>query len=162
MASEQGQGTTFQLYWPTVEERLPPSDGVHAGDRTLTGSETVLLVEDEDLVRDLAVDILRDVGYTVLEARDGRDAILKCRQHAGPIDLLITDMVMPGMNGKELSDLLLSFRPDMRVLYMSGYTDHASLHQDVWENHASFLQKPFTDLTLTQKARDVLDAAQGE
>ncbi len=161
VSSEPGRGATFRIYWPRIAGKALPSEIPPAAAGALTGSETVLLVEDEPLVRDLAADILRETGYTVLRARDGREAVTVCRDHNGPIHLLLTDVVMPEINGKKLADLLLSIRPDMKVLYMSGYTDHASLHQEVWENIVSFLQKPFTESSLTHKVRDVLDAAKG-
>jgi DNA-binding NtrC family response regulator len=139
-------------------EEVATPEPAAASSRPLTGSETVLLVEDDLYVRDFAADILREAGYTLLEAPNGHEAVTHCREHVGPIHLLLTDVVMPEMNGKDLADRLLSLRPEMKVLYMSGYTDHASLHREVWENIASFLQKPFTEQALTQRVRDVLDS----
>jgi len=158
VSSQPGEGTTFRIYWPGTDQQPDPSELSAQAAGSVRGSETVLLVEDEHPVRDLAADILRDTGYTVLEAPDGPEAVRICRNYGGQIHLLMTDIVMPTMSGKDLADLLLSIRPEMKVLFMSGYTDHASLHREVWDNLVSFLPKPFTDTSLTRKVRDVLDA----
>jgi CheY-like chemotaxis protein len=123
--SEPGSGATFKVYFPTADRAvvahasLPPSEG-----RTLCGSETILLVEDEEQVRAVAHTILRKYGYNVLEAQDVDDAFLLCEKHTAAIHLLVTDVVMPRMSGRQLAERLLKIRPGMRVLYMSGYTDH--------------------------------------
>jgi len=122
------------------------------------GTETVLLVEDEDTVRTLAREILGMNGYTVLEARHGREALLISEAHRGPIHLMLTDVVMPEMNGRELADRLHPLRPGTRVLYMSGYTDNALGLRGVLEERIAFLQKPFTPEILSRKIREVLDA----
>jgi hypothetical protein len=121
-------------------------------------TEVLLLVEDEDGLRDLAREILQLHGYTVLEARHPGEALLIGERHAGPIDLLVTDVVMPQMSGRELADRLGPLRPGMKVLYMSGYTADAIGHHGVLEPGTAFLPKPFTPDALTRKVREVLDA----
>ncbi|OGP94641.1 MAG: hypothetical protein A2157_11295 [Deltaproteobacteria bacterium RBG_16_47_11] len=155
--SEPGKGTTFKIYLPRVDE--PPEEvgqkGVKEG--LPRGSETVLVVEDEEEVRKLAVQILRRQGYTVLEASQGNEASHICEQHKGPIHLMVMDVVMPGMNGRELAKSLEPHHPEMQVLYMSGYTDNAIVHHGILEKGLSFLQKPFTLEGLLRKVREVLD-----
>jgi DNA-binding NtrC family response regulator len=123
----------------------------------LRGTETILLAEDEEMVRKLARQVLEMYGYRVLEAANGGAALLICERHDEPIHLLITDVVMPEVSGRELSDRLSQLRPDMRVLYMSGYTDDAIVHQGVLDEGANFIQKPFAPDTLARKVREVLD-----
>jgi len=158
--SEPGQGTTFKIYFPRVQEPpagLPPRDQVGFLPR---GTETILLVEDEVLVRSLATQILRDQGYTVLEATNGEEALQIVQQQEGqPIHLLLTDVVMPQMGGKALADRLRATRPGLKVLFASGYMD-----EEVWDLGVSdlgigFLQKPFTPGALARKVREVLDAS---
>ena len=122
------------------------------------GSETILLVEDDAGVRKLAKTILQTHGYTVLEAAQGEDALRLSGQHEGLIHLMVTDMVMPEMSGRELAERLKPLRPNMKVLLMSGYTDKAMLHHGEMDPGAAFLQKPFTPQTLARKVREVLDA----
>jgi len=122
------------------------------------GTETVLLVEDVDTVRALAREILRLNGYTIIEARHAREALLLSEAHRGPIHLMLTDVVMPGMTGGELARRLRTQRPATRVLYMSGYTDDAIFRRGVLEDEVAFLQKPFTAAVLSRKVREVLDA----
>jgi len=156
--SEPGHGTTFKIYLPRVEEQL---DTFHALDETDSfprGGETVLLVEDDPSVRDLALRLLRQQGYTVLEAANGVEALHVAQEHGGEkIHLLLTDVVMPQMGGKELADQLKIFRPDVKVLYTSGHTDDAIVHHGVLEPGTHFLQKPFSLKTLSHKVREVLD-----
>jgi CheY-like chemotaxis protein len=156
--SEPGQGATFTIDLPRVDAPadLPadpriPSAAPH-------GSETVLLVEDELEVRGLARDILQQQGYTVLESADGDEALRVAREHVGPIHLLVTDVVMPLMGGRELADRLRAGRRETKVLYVSGYTNDAILHQGVSETGTAFLPKPFTASALAHKVRQVLDA----
>jgi PAS domain S-box-containing protein len=157
--SEPGHGTTFKVYLPRVEQpaEAPEADtGPVAPPR---GSETVLLVEDEADVRALAARALRSSGYTVLEAADGVEALTAAEEHAGPLHLLATDVVMPGMGGRELAERLLALRPGTRALYLSGYTDDAIVRHGVLEPGFAFLGKPFTPATLARKVREVLDAS---
>ena len=122
------------------------------------GSGTVLLIEDEDIVRELTSVLLEERGYVVLEAIGGEEAIILGREHEEPIDLLITDVVMPTMSGKEVAEQLRKIHPEMNVLFMSGYTDEAIVQRGVIDSDIAFIQKPFSERTLTQKVRDVLDA----
>jgi two-component system, cell cycle sensor histidine kinase and response regulator CckA len=158
--SEPNQGTTFKVYLPQVEVSIPsnnqPSQVPIPSSR---GSETILLVEDEDSVRKLAHHILLNEGYRVLEAPNGEEALQVSEGYAGPIHLLLTDIVMPGgMSGRQLADCLSALRPQMKILYMSGYTDDAIVHHGVLDADLAFLQKPFTLNTLMYKVREVLDA----
>jgi len=154
--TELGQGATFKIYLPRVTGRAvpltPPSVAVPS-----RGSETILLVEDEDEVRRVAMRILTANGYSVLEARDGKEALEIAAAHSGPIHILVTDVVMPGMNGRELATLLHLKRPEMPALYVSGYTDHAIVRNGQLEPGLAFLQKPFTPDALARKVREVLD-----
>jgi GAF domain-containing protein/CheY-like chemotaxis protein len=153
-----GRGTTFHIYLPRAEERAAaPSVGA-APDPAPRGTETILLVEDEEGVRELARDILRAHGYTVLEARHGGEALLTCERHPGPIALLLSDAVMPQMSGRELAARLAPLRPEMKVLYISGYTDDATVRHGVLDSSVALLQKPFTPDMLLRKVRDILDA----
>jgi len=122
------------------------------------GTETVLLVEDEPMVRNYARHILQANGYTVLEASGGQEALDAAQQHKGPIHIMVTDVVMPGMNGREAADRLAPLRPDMKVLYISGYTEDQIVHYGVLEGVA-FLQKPFSRAALLNKVREVLNLA---
>jgi CheY-like chemotaxis protein len=123
------------------------------------GTETILLVEDEDTVRLLVGDVLKEAGYTVLDAGNGSAALLLASEHAGPVHLLITDVVMPEMGGRQLVERLTPLRPDLKVLYLSGYTDDAVVRHGVLQAEVAFLQKPFTMAALTSKVRQVLDTA---
>jgi hypothetical protein len=154
--SEPGRGTTFKVYLPRVEgpaESILPT----APPATLRGSETVLLVEDDDQVRAVAGGILRRHGYRVIEAHEGGEALRLAGEHAGTIRLLLTDVVMPGMSGTELARQLAQKCPAMRVLFMSGYTDDSIVRHGVLEASMAFLQKPFTPEVLTRRVREVLD-----
>ncbi len=155
--SEPDHGTTFKVYLPRVDA---PADVVHVtiAPATLRGSETILLVEDEDQVRAVARGILVRSGYDVMEARSGGEALLMCEKHPGVIHLLLSDVVMPQMSGAELAKRLASERPSMKVLCMSGYTDDSIVRHGVLDANFAFLQKPLTPETLTRKVREVLDA----
>jgi two-component system, cell cycle sensor histidine kinase and response regulator CckA len=155
--SEPGRGTTFKVYLPRAEEATPTARPAPDLLKVLGGNETVLLVEDEDTVRALSRLVLQSNGYTVLEARNGQEAVWVAQQHQGPIHLLVTDLVMPRMSGRQLADLLAQPRPQMRVLFMSGHTDEALLRHGVVEGSVAFLQKPFHPTALARKVREVLD-----
>jgi len=158
--SEPGKGTTFKIYLPLVEENaeLPRPDS--APDESLCGAETILLVEDEEMVRALAQAILERYGYTVLAAKHVNDALRIAQDGPKAIHLLLTDTIMPGMNGQELAAQVLAIRPEMKVLYMSGYTDKVFTSTAAWKPGTAFLQKPFIPKTLGHKVREILAAPQ--
>jgi PAS domain S-box-containing protein len=156
--SEVGQGTTFKVYLPRVDEGAEEYSRRSESEETFEGAETILVAEDEEMVRKLAVQVLVMHGYQVLEAANGGAALLICERHKEPIHLLITDVIMPEMSGRELADRLAQLRPEMKVLYMSGYTDNAIVHQGVLDEGANFIQKPFPTNALSRKVREVLDA----
>ncbi|OGK80696.1 MAG: hypothetical protein A2X53_12895, partial [Candidatus Rokubacteria bacterium GWA2_70_23] len=155
--SEPGQGTVFRVYLPRVDEpadRLaPPSTGAEARG----GQETILLTEDAVDLRALAREVLTRRGYQVLDAADGADALALAERHPGPIHLLLTDVVMPRVSGRELAEKLAARHPAMKVLYMSGYTDDAVLRHGVLRSEVAFLQKPFGPGALARKVREILD-----
>ncbi len=156
--SEVGQGTTFKIYLPSVQgnaERIKTDTVV--SDLSV-GVETVLLVEDEEVVREMAMEILQECGYHVLQAKDGHEALQLAGQHDGEIHLMLTDVVMPRMSGRELSEQLTPLRPETRVLYMSGYTDDAIVHHGVLDEGTAFIGKPFSMHALARKVRETLDA----
>jgi two-component system cell cycle sensor histidine kinase/response regulator CckA len=156
--SELGHGTTFKIYLPRSEEETDAQPRPEVAGSLPRGNETVLLVEDEPLVRGLASRVLREQGYRVLEAANGVEAKHVVQMHAGEkIHLLLTDVVMPGMNGRDLAGNLESLLPKMKVLYMSGYTDQAIVHHGVLEKGMNYIEKPFTVDALACKVREVLD-----
>jgi PAS domain S-box-containing protein len=155
--SEPGKGSTFKIYLPRVDEPLEERREKFLGNELLRGSETILLVEDEEEVRKLAVGVLERQGYKVLAARDGDEALLICKRHQDSIHLMLTDVVMPGMNGHEVAKRLESLHPETKVLYMSGYTDDAIVLHGVLMEGVNFIQKPFTVDALTTKLREVLE-----
>ena len=157
--SEPGRGTTFRIYLPRVDAAAPAADRAGRPAAPAGGTETILLVEDEEGVRELARDILRASGYTVIEARNGPEALLLGEHHQGRIDLLLTDVVMPRMSGRELAERMGPLRADLSVLYMSGYTDDAVIRHGVLGADTAFLQKPFTPAALVQRVRETLDLA---
>ncbi len=156
--SEVGQGTTFKIYLPCVEGTVEQEKIVAKHGELAAGVEIVLLVEDEAVVREMAMEILVECGYAVLEAKDGTEALQLARQHAGEIHLMLTDVVMPRMSGRELAEQLALFRPEVKVLYMSGYTDDAIVHHGVLDEGTAFIGKPFTMEALAKKVRETLDA----
>ena len=155
--SEPGHGTMFKVYLPPSSSAATDAPAGAGGD--LLGSETVLLVEDEDAVRALAREVLRRHGYVVLEARHGVDALRVVERHQDNIHLMVTDVVMPHMSGRELAERLATVRPAMKTLFMSGYSDHALMPGDLAPG-ASFLQKPFTPEVFARKVRAILDSDQ--
>jgi len=154
--SEPGQGTTFKIYLPSIDEEISSSEGQTA-QVAVGGAEVVLLVEDDEGVRALGRRILERYGYTVLEARDGHDALRIAGQYPQRIDVLVTDMVMPELSGREVYQRLSPARPGLRVLYVSGYTDDDIVRRGLIEATAAFLQKPFTAMHLAGAVRAVLD-----
>jgi CheY-like chemotaxis protein len=158
--SEPGQGTTFKLYLPRDFSGSTTVTGSRlAAVPTLsTGNETILVVEDEEGVRDVAKRILREAGYKVLTAASPDDALLACQAHKGKIDLLLTDVVMPQMSGRLLAERVALARPGIKVVYMSGYTDDAIVHQGTLDPGTNFVAKPFSAADLTRKVLEVLDS----
>jgi PAS domain S-box-containing protein len=154
--SEPGQGATFKIYLPGVREELPSAPKKPVPAPAVIGSETVLLVEDEEGVRTLTRHILQTSGYTVLEARHGLEALQVSEQQSGPIHLMVTDVVMPEMNGPQLARRILQLRPSLKVLFLSGYTDSTLLHNGLLDASRNFLQKPFAPEDLKSKVREVL------
>jgi CheY-like chemotaxis protein len=156
--SEPGRGTTLKIYLPRIEETVKSIGPMDASQKSLEGSETILLVEDEEVVRTLACTILQKNGYTVLEAANGEEALrLAQGQNTHPIHLMVTDVIMPGISGPELAKQLTPLHLEMKVLFMSGYTDNAVIHHDILEPGMPYLQKPFTPDGLARKVRKVLD-----
>jgi two-component system, cell cycle sensor histidine kinase and response regulator CckA len=160
--TEPSVGTSFRIYLPRVDEPAPePARGEAAPlDARAAGDETILLVEDEAIVRRLVAEILEDAGYTVLQAGDGNSALELVRRHQGALDLLVTDVVMPGMSGRDVATAISSLRPGLEVLYMSGYTDSAIVKHGALDPETAFLQKPFSADDLTRKVRSLLDVSE--
>ncbi|MES1174222.1 MAG: PAS domain S-box protein [Myxococcales bacterium] len=159
VSSVLGRGTTINVYLPMVDQAAiitAPEAPPHC--TKLQGSETVLLVEDDLALRVLARTILGRYGYNVLDAQSGGDAFLLCEQYASQIHLLLTDVVMPRMSGRQLAERLLAVRPDMKVLYMSGYPDDAVVRNGIFYSNLAFIQKPITPEALARKVREALDA----
>jgi CheY-like chemotaxis protein len=157
--SELAVGTTFTVYLPRIAGEPLRPDGLAPGPTEAKGTETILLVEDEHAVRELARRFLELHGYRVLSAANGPEALRISREQGPPIHMMVTDVVMPRMSGRELALQLASERPDMKVLYMSGHTEDAIVHHGVLEPGVEFLQKPFTRQTLVSRVRQILDAA---
>jgi len=155
--SERGQGTTFKIYLPRVDEPLEELKERLVKEEFPQGKETVLVVEDEEAVRQLAVRILKRQGYTVLDTPDGDSALVICEERKEPIHLILTDVIMPGMSGRQLVDRCSQVRQDFKVLYMSGYTDNAIVQHGVLVEGINYIQKPFTVDALARKVREVLD-----
>lgn len=155
--SEKGLGTTVKIYLPVADETVDATGPSPQTTSSKQGTETLLLVEDEEQVRNLASRILSAYGYTVIEAADGQSALGLIQENQASIHLLITDVVMPRMSGRQLADQMPSTHPGIKVLYMSGYTDDAIVHHGIVDADIEFIQKPFTPAALAQKVRDVLD-----
>jgi PAS domain S-box-containing protein len=154
--SEPERGSTFKIYLPVADQQETEKAAEPDTAKALTGSETILVVEDEKIVRDLVCRTLEASGYAILKAKDVYDALRIAKGHADEIDLLITDIVMPGMNGKELNERMTKVIPDLKVLYMSGYSDNVISHDGFIDDGVKFLQKPFTIGDLTARVRDAL------
>jgi two-component system cell cycle sensor histidine kinase/response regulator CckA len=155
--SEPGQGSVFKIYFPRVTAEMEAATPSQGAEVTPEGHETILLVEDDDGVREIAGRILRGSGYQVLPARDGQEAIEVCQSYQGTIHLMLTDVVMPGINGRDLSIRLTGLRPEMKVVYMSGYAESNII--DLLDRDNSFIQKPFEARVLTRKIWKLLNAA---
>jgi CheY-like chemotaxis protein len=154
--SEPGHGTTFKVYLPRIDGGAQPTAEEVSQAEIPRGSETVLVVEDEPVVRSLTCDVLRACGYTVLEASRGEEALIELSRQSGTVHLMITDVVMPGMGGAELAERVRALRPETRVLFISGYADTAMAGRGLLESGAAYLQKPFTPRDIARKVRDVL------
>jgi PAS domain S-box-containing protein len=157
--SEPGHGTTFKIYLPRVEAPVGLPSAKAAPSPPRGGTETIVVVEDEEHVRALVCQILDGRGYTVLDARNGHEALDLCARHQGPIHLMVTDVVMPLMSGRDLAERVVRTRPELKILYVSGYTDNVIAHHGVLKKGFALVQKPFTAETLARKVREVLDAA---
>jgi PAS domain S-box-containing protein len=157
--SAPGQGSTFMIYLPRVEESVAEPERRPMERSVVAGSEVILLVEDEDNIREPATEILESHGYVILPARHGAEALQIANRHAGEIHLMVTDVVMPQMSGSRLAEALRASRPEMRVLYISGYPEDAIAHHGVLEPRHRFLQKPFPPGILLQTVRELLDGS---
>ena len=155
--SEVGQGATFKVYLPRLRQPVQAEAAAPASCTLDRGTETILLVEDEDMVRQVARRILEMHGYTVLEAASGPDALLVSQKTQGPIHLMLTDVVMPGMSGGETAERLQAQRPELKVLFMSGHTENSIVHHGVLDPGVAFIQKPFRSDLLVHKVRQMLD-----
>jgi CheY-like chemotaxis protein len=158
--SEPGHGTTFKVYLPRAEAAVSSTPDTSHRNRRV-GEETILLVEDDDEVRNVATRILRKNGYRVLEASNGAEALRVCEAEEVAVDLMITDIVMPEMGGTELAGRLRETQPDARILFTSGYTEDAAVRQSFLDPGEAFIEKPFTPASLAKKARQILDIAKG-
>jgi two-component system cell cycle sensor histidine kinase/response regulator CckA len=156
--SEPGQGTCFRVYLPRSEGPQAPVTATPPPSPPRRGTETVLVVEDDPAVRTLMQTILRRQGYSVLEGSNGGDALLICEQYGGRIDLLITDVVMPRMNGRKLAQRLTTIRPELKVLFVSGYTEDTIVHHGILDAGIAYLPKPILPEALARKVREVLDS----
>jgi two-component system cell cycle sensor histidine kinase/response regulator CckA len=156
--SELGQGSTFKVYLPVTTDETPVDEALETEPVSLSGTESVLVVEDQAEARAVICQTLRRRGYTVIEAANGPEAIIMGRQLDVTIDVMLTDVVMPGMGGKRVAELMRATRPHLRVVYMSGYTDSSIVNHGILESGVSFVQKPFATDTLLRKIREVVDA----
>jgi len=155
--SEPGKGSSFKVYLPRVDESAEAPQAARKQTRARKGTETILLVEDEPAVRELTRMVLAAQGYSVVEAQNAEDAERLSENHGTQIHLLLTDVIMPGVSGRELARRITARHPKMRVLYMSGYTHNVIADSGTLETGIAFLQKPFSPATLVEKVRDVLD-----
>ena len=154
--SEPGQGTTFKLYLPLVESANHPLEIAATEAEARKGTATILVVEDEEMVRELICKTLATYGYNVLEANNALHALTLAEEHKEGIDLVLTDIIMPQMNGHKLYQQIVASYPNIKSLYMSGYTDNVIAHHGILNRGINFIQKPFTVQSLIQKVRDVL------
>ena len=159
--SEPGMGSTFRIYLPRIQKTPEVKEKAFAK-KIAKGTETVLVVEDEDSILSLSTTVLERYGYTVLAARTPLQALEMVESHQGSIDILLTDVVMPEMNGKELQNRIERLRPNLKVLFMSGYTSNVIMHRGILESDVHFLQKPFSVESLANKVRKVLDGDQNK
>ena len=155
--SQEGQGTTFKIYFPRITAAAESSTRQDQFGKMPTGTETVLVVEDDLLVRELTTDTLSLLGYRVLNAANGQKALDLVEEYQQEIHLLLTDIVMPKMNGRVLAERLIQLRPGMKVIFVSGYTDDTMIHHDMFDSEVAFLTKPFSPVQLMQKVREILD-----
>ncbi len=156
LSTKPGRGTGFEIYLPRVTADVETHTDTEQGRANLEGSETVLVVEDQDEVRGLATKVLQDYGYRVLEAADGAKALALVNGYPGPIDLLLTDVVLPGMNGRELAECLKKLLPAVKVLYTSGYSQNLIANRGVLYGDVAYIAKPYTPDGLATKVREVL------
>ncbi len=156
--SEPGQGTTFKIYFPSVTGKATTVKKDYTVIQDFSGSETILIVEDEEGVRKLATKTLRSYGYKVLEAKDGQEALSSLERYGDEIHLLLTDVVMPGMSGRDLASRLNTLKPGIKVLFMSGYTGTTLVHHGVLEQGINFIEKPYSPVDLARKVHEVLDS----
>jgi len=155
--SEPEQGTVFTIYLPKSDEKVMSDEPAHQRRESFRGSETILVVEDEQSLRKLISRVLKAGGYKVLQAQHGNEALHISKEYKKPIAILVTDVVMPKIGGRELAQCLEESRPEMKVLYISGYTDDTVIHQGVLKEGMPFIQKPFTAQVLLKKVRGILD-----
>lgn len=154
--SEKEKGTTIKVYFPRVDESIKPDTKSEVSAKFLNGTETLLVVEDEDMVREIITHTLNRYSYTLLVAKGPDEAFRLCKKYTGKINLLITDVIMQGMSGRDLAQQLSLRYPEMKILYISGYTDDIIIHHGILDRGINFMQKPFTPYTLARKVREVL------
>jgi CheY-like chemotaxis protein len=157
LTSDIGKGTTFTLYFPREKAKLEMRPAVIERPEIRLGSETIMVVEDDTMVRYMIREIMKKTGYNILEAANGEEALLKADRHDGKIALIITDVVMPQMNGRELVEKLTESRPELKAIYISGYTHEAIMKYGLGNIDGAFMQKPFASAALISKVREVLD-----
>jgi CheY-like chemotaxis protein len=158
VSSEVGSGTTFKIYLPAVAAWVEQTSSKKKESPAQKGSETVLVVEDDPIVQDLVKTMLTVQGYTVLLCDHTEDIEAVCQSHSGEIHLLLTDLILPGTSGRQVAQAVGAVRPEIKVLYMSGYTDDVLIHHHGFDPGSAFLQKPFSHMALSAKIREVLDS----